>query len=195
MSSSILSSTVIESLSRCDEAPPNAEYSPILYGEEIANGVVSEQDAIGIINGVLRELPSSLAASFLDGFLTRWNTETVRRSLVGLIVFVRELTGAASIVELLATKFSMSQEQILSVLSSQFHLANDSPSQERICLAVWAIVCGETYDCQEGRIVDKSVSHALPHVTDMLRRPALNAYCVSVLNQCRDSLDRAGRAG
>jgi len=177
---------IIQTLLRCDEEPPDEDYSPLDFGATLAQSL-SPAGLRDLACAILRRLPSSLASSVLEGLLATSVDMLNPQLMFDEIATGSQLDTGATIVELLVSRFEVAPDDVSAELFRRLLRAHDAAVQDRYAFALWALFCGETVLIKEGKTVGYLVSAALAEIDVQLLRSDLSEYSKATLRACRSA--------
>lgn len=174
-------SEILELVATYDIEPPDENYSPEEHGEELRRTLALNR--IGDLAGdCVRQLPSSLASSFLEGFLTQAEPREVAESLLRSIPFAKEVGAAGDVVSLLRTRCHIEPTEILERLISLFPAATSEAEQDRLASAVRYLVGSEVSRISQSPIA--LTTEGGGRLAELLAKPGILERPRRVLEMC-----------
>lgn len=182
-------STVVRNLLEYDVTPPDDEYSPFTYGESVASHI-RDADIDHFVKGIVSRLPSGLVASFLGGLCTARREVALESTLVASIPGAGEVTTAAVIVDILRDVCKYDDGQVFEELANLLKDHHNASSQDRICFAMWSLICGESYDIPSGEVRRYTGHNVASQIEGIMSRHGLDEYASGLLKQCLSVLSK-----
>jgi hypothetical protein len=178
---------IISNVLKNDADPPSDDYSAYDYGARATRGF-DEMSASLLIIESFRRLPASLAESFIEGILDQIPVLQLNDTLFSALPQVCDVTSAATIARLVASRGRIPRLNILMRLFSGMRQTAHEHEQNAYAYAIWTTL-GDRHST-DGTVVPVSRENAIIDglIEDMLdpkSRVALTDYSRGTLERCR----------
>lgn len=174
---------IVDEILSYDGEPPHADYSPYEFGVQVGSQVASDV-ASDVVRSCFESLPGTLAESFLDGFLETAAIDSLDDLLFDSIAKSREVGAGGAILRLLERFGGLADSQIAERIMDRVFDARQPSEQDRLCFALWALLCGETYNVGSGRVFRNRGVRTVGRIPEILKTQRLTDYSRSALMEC-----------
>ena len=178
-------SEIIRAVLDWDEQPPDADYSPSEYGEQVGRSM-SPSELRELAAAALQGLPASLAISFLEGVCESAPPFLSQDLLYDQIRQGHSVDTAGVVVELLCVVCNVEPDRIAAELLRRLQTETDTETQDRLSYAIWVLFFSECLLIREDRFVGYLVSPIDDEIDELLaHHDGLSKYTRDTLTGIR----------
>ena len=183
----ITATNIVNKVLAYDIDPPNVDYNPYDHGVEVASQIPTN---IGgdIVRKCFEELPGTTAVSFLEGFLAVANIQSLDVLLLDCLPNTRDVGAGSAIVTLLRDVCGLTPTEIGDQVMDRLTDTVCGGAQDRVCFALWALICGECYDVKSGEVRRNPITFSGSRISNLVESLVLTHYAKTTLEECMKCL-------